>query len=270
MCMTSGVAVGTPDPSLRSVVLRYEGFTTQGAGPVVFRETACTFVPVIIDLDAGWTVAHRDHVGPPLRLRSFVAGLTDAPVLVGHAGSARCLQIDLTPLGARSILGLPLSELANQTVPFEAVLGRTGMTLVQRIGEAPCWRDRFALVDQLLLRRLGDAPDVDRGVAWSLARITASGGRTSIGPLAAELGWSHRRLISRYRDAVGLPPKTVARIVRFERALERLRCGVELSVVAVDCGYFDQAHLCREVRDLAGVTPAELRDGINSVQDPAG
>ncbi|MCV7070741.1 helix-turn-helix domain-containing protein [Mycobacterium rufum] len=92
-------------------------------------------------------------------------------------------------------------------------------------------------------------------------------GRAAIGPLAAELGWSHRRLISRYRDAVGLPPKTVARIVRFERAAERLRGGAELSAAAAECGYFDQAHLCREVRDLAGVTPAELR--VNSVQDPA-
>ena len=266
--MTSGVAVGTPDPSLRTVVLRYEGFTSRGGGPVTFRETACTFVPLIIDLDAGWTVSHRDDTGPPRRLQSFVAGLTDAPVLVGHAGSARCLQIDLTPLGARRILGLPLSELANRTVPIEAVLGPSGAMLVQRIGEASRWQDRFALVDAMLVRRLRDAPDIDRGVAWSLARITASGGRTAIGPLAAELGWSHRRLISRYRDAVGLPPKTVARIVRFERAADRLRCGAELSTVAADCGYFDQAHLCREVRDLAGVTPAELR--VNSVQDPAG
>lgn len=57
--------------------------------------------------------------------------------------------------------------------------------------------------------------------------------------------------------------------MRFERALEPLRRGVELSAVAVDYGYYDQAHLCREVRDLAGVTPAELR-AVNSVQDPAG
>lgn len=264
--MTSGVAVGTPDPSLRAVVLRYEGFTSHGAAPVTFRETAATFVPVIIDLDAGWTVSHRDDA--PLRLQSFVAGLTAAPVLVGHGGSAHCLQIDLTPLGARRILGLPLCELANRSVPIEAVLGPAGAMLVQRIGETPRWRDRFALVDAMLMRRLSDAPDVDRGVAWSLARITASGGRAAIGPLAAELGWSHRRLISRYRDAVGLPPKTVARIVRFERAAERLRDGAELSAAAAECGYFDQAHLCREVRDLAGVTPAELR--VNSVQDPAG
>ena len=263
--MTSGVAVGTPDPSLRGVVLRYEGFCERGVDPVTFREVAATFVPIIIDLDDGWTVAHQRDA--PLRLQSFVAGLTAAPVLVAHSGSAHCLQIDLTPLGARRILGLPLSELANRSVPVDAVLGRSATDLVQRIGEAHRWQDRFALVDALLMSRLSDAPDIDPGVAWSLGSITASGGRTAIGTLADELGWSHRRLINRYRDAIGLPPKTVARIVRFECALERLRTDAALSAVAAECGYFDQAHLCREVRELSGLTPAALRAGVDALPD---
>ena len=54
-------AAGTPHPSLRGVVLRYEGYAERTAGPVTFRELPCTFVPIIIDLDAGWTVAHRQH-----------------------------------------------------------------------------------------------------------------------------------------------------------------------------------------------------------------
>ena len=120
-------AAGTPHPSLRGVVLRYEGYAERAAGPVTFRELPCTFVPIIIDLDAGWTVAHRQHVGrEPLRLRSFVAGITDGPVLVGHGGSARCLQVDLTPLGARRLFGMPMSELANRSVPIDDVFGRFG------------------------------------------------------------------------------------------------------------------------------------------------
>lgn len=253
------------------MVLRYEGFTSRVGAPVVFREMACSYVPIIIDLGHGWTVSHRDQAGTaPLRLHSFVAGLTDGPVLVGHSGTARCLQVDLTPLGARRILGLPLAEVANRTLPIDDVLGRGGADLVQRIGNAPGWPERFALLDAALIARLCEAPDVDAGVAWSLERITASGGRAVIGELAADLGWSHRRLIARYRDAVGLPPKTVARIVRFEHVSASLARGAALSVAAADCGYFDQAHLAREVRDLAGITPAELRCSVKSVQDPPG
>ncbi|WP_029117533.1 helix-turn-helix domain-containing protein [Mycobacterium sp. URHB0044] len=265
--MSATFAAGTPHPSLRDVVLRYVGFEERTAQPVVMRELPCTFVPIIIDLDAGWTV---DHGPQPMRLRSFIAGITDGPVLVGHDGSARCLQVDLTPLGARRLVGIPMSELANRTVPIDDVLGRFGRELVQRVGEAPDWPTRFALLDDALLARLDEVPAVDPGVAWSLRRITDSGGAATIGDLADELGWSHRRLIARYRDTVGLPPKLVARIVRFERLTARLTASpaIDWATAAATCGYFDQAHLAREVRELARITPTELRaQRVNSVQD---
>jgi AraC-like DNA-binding protein len=262
---------GTPHPELRGVVIRYEGYEERAAGPVTVRELPCTFVPIIIDLDAGWSVAHRHHA-VPLRLDSFIAGVTDGPVVVGHRGSARCLQVDLTPLGARRLVGMPMSELANQTVPIEDVLGRFGHRLVQRVGDAPDWPTRFALIDDAIRARLAEAAPVDAGVAWSLDRIVASGGATVIGDLAGELGWSHRRLIARYRDAVGLPPKLVARIVRFERLIAHLTRdpAADWAAAATACGYFDQAHLAREVRELADITPTELRAStVNFVQDDA-
>jgi AraC-like DNA-binding protein len=251
---------GTPHPSLRGVVLRYEGFTDRSGRPMTFRELPCSFVPIIIDLDAGWTVTHVDR--PAVRLGSFIAGVTDSPVLVHHGGSADCLQVDLTPLGARRLFGIPMHELANRTVSIEDVLGVSGRRLVQRIGEASDWAARFGLVDAALQARLADSDDVDPAVSWSLERITSA----RIGDLAAELGWSHRRLITRYREAVGLPPKTVARIVRFEALTARLGAGpVDWAALAAQCGFFDQAHLAREVRSLTGQTPTELL--VNFVQD---
>jgi AraC-like DNA-binding protein len=262
-------AAGTPHPSLRDVVLRYEGFSERGARPSVFRELPCTFVPIIIDLADGWSVAHRQHT-TPLRLGSFVAGITDGPVLVGHDGSASCLQIDLTPLGARRLFEMPMSELANRSVPIDDVIGRLGRDLVQRVGEAADWPARFALIDTAIRARLADAAPVDAGVAWSLHRIKRSLGAAAIGELAEELGWSHRRLIARYRDMVGLPPKVVARIVRFERLTALLAAdpSADWATAATACGYFDQAHLAREVRELADITPTQLRaHTVNSVQD---
>ena len=262
---------GEPHPSLRGTVLRYQGYEERTAGPVTFRELPCTFVPIIIDLDAGWSVAHRQHA-VPLRLGSFIAGVTDGPVLVRHDGSARCLQVDLTALGARQLLGMPMCELANETVPIDDVLGPFGRDLVQRVGDAPDWPTRFALIDKVLRARLTHAAPVDPGVAWSLGRIVASGGAVVIGDIAEELGWSHRRLIARYRDTIGLPPKLVARIVRFERLAAHVGTDqdIEWATAANICGYFDQAHLAREVRELAGITPTELRAStVNFVQDTA-
>ncbi|MCT7660059.1 helix-turn-helix domain-containing protein [Mycobacterium deserti] len=267
--MSATFASASPHASLRGVAVRYEGYEERAAGPIQFRELPTTVVPIIIDLETGWSVSHRQHAAP-LNLGSFVAGVTDGPVLVGHGGTARCLQVDLTPLGARQLIGIPMSELANQSVPIDDVLGRFGRDLVQRVGETSDWPTRFALVDSALRARLAEASPVDPGVAWSLRRITASGGATTIGHLAGELGWSHRRLIARYRDAVGLAPKLVARIVRFERLTDLLTANpaADWAGAATACGYFDQAHLAREVRGLADITPTELRaQTVNSVQD---
>jgi AraC-like DNA-binding protein len=266
------VTVG-PQPVLAGQVIRLTGYAERAPGPVAFRELPCTYVPVIIDLDAGWSIEDcRRPERPPERLGSFVAGLTDGPVIVSHGGSARCLQVDLAPLAARRLLGVPMSELANRSISLEDVLGPAAGELVRRVADAPGWPERFALVERAFAARIAEAPGADPGVAWSFGVLAGSGGLAPIGGLATELGWSHRRLIARFRDALGLPPKLVARIIRFERLgrLVATDAAIDWARAAVDCGYYDQAHLARDVRDLAGVTPTELRLlGVNSVQDGA-
>jgi AraC-like DNA-binding protein len=262
-----------PHPALRGVVRRCTGFEQHHGEPVAFRELPCTYVPVILDLGEGWHIgdARRPDRGAE-HLGSFLAGLTDGPVLVRHDGCARCLQVDLAPLAARRLLGMPMAELANRSVPLEDVLGRDARHLVERLADAPDWEERFALVDDFLVRRLHAAAPLRGEVGWALSRLEATGGAEPIGRLSGELGWSPRRLIRRFRDELGLPPKLVARILRFERLYAHVRAetGVDWARAAAACGYFDQAHMAREVRDLADLTPTELlAEGVNSVQEPA-
>ena len=261
-----------PGPALAGAVIAYTGFAQRERQPVRFRELPCAYVPLILDLGEGWRVGDpRRPDRAPERLGSFVAGLTDGPVMVEHGGAAHCLQVDLAPLAARRLLGMPMSELANRSVPLEDVLGPAAPALVARLADAPDWATRFALVDRALTSRLAAAPPSDPGTAWALGGVVASGGGVGIGGLARELGWSHRRLIARFRDDLGLAPKAVARIVRFERltALLRDEPQVGWARAAAGCGFFDQAHLAREVRDLADLTPTALRaEGVNSVQEP--
>jgi AraC-like DNA-binding protein len=80
---------------------------------------------------------------------------------------------------------------------------------------------------------------------------------------------SRKHLVTLFRAHVGLPPKVCGRILRFHHAIELIRspCAVGWSDLAVRCGYYDQAHLIRDVRQFAGVTPGEL---VTFVQDGAG
>jgi AraC-like DNA-binding protein len=201
--------------------------------------------------------------GVPYRLdgepfRAFVGGLSDRPVRTEFVGDAGGIQVDFTPLGARRCLGLPMQELTNRVVAIEDVLGPRAALLVERLQEARGWAERFALLDAALLRRLAEGPEPAPEVAWTLRRLAAADGRLAIAGLAAEVGWSRRHLAASWRRDVGLAPKAVARILRFQRALRLVREGHGLAEAAYDCGYADQPHLNRDFRALAGASPREV------------
>jgi AraC-like DNA-binding protein len=160
------------------------------------------------------------------------------------------MQVNLDPLAARALAGAPLHELAHRTVPLEDVLDAP--LLVERLAEAD-WDARFALLDATLAPRLAAARP-SREVAWAWQQLRAAHGRVPIGALAAELGWSRKRIVARFRDEIGLPPKSVARLLRFERARE-LAGTMPWGELAYECGFSDQSHLIAEFRRITGRTP---------------
>ena len=117
----------------------------------------------------------------------------------------------VAPLGTRRLLGLPLHELANGTHALEDLLPGAG-TLTARGREAQHWDERFDLVEAYLAKRLAETPPAPRELDWAWRELVRSGGRVRVRALAADLGWSPRRLIERFRDHVGLPPKAAARV----------------------------------------------------------
>ena len=150
-------------------------------------------------------------------------------------------------------------DLAGVVVDLDALLGRRTGPLLDRLGAEPGWPERFALLDAQLTALAahgrgdrGVRPEV--GYAWD--RLEETGGNLRIADLAAEVGWSRRHLAGRFREETGLAPKAAARVLRFERACDRLRSAARppLAAVAADLGYVDQAHLSRDFRDLAGQT----------------
>jgi AraC-like DNA-binding protein len=245
-------------PRLRGHVRNYTGYVERTAEPLRRLEVPGGDVTLIISPDTTLTLPDvRDRSSAPARVSSFVAALHDSYSLVDHDGSQHGLEVRLSPLGAHTLFGLPMHELTNRVVSLDDVLGRGAQELVGRLWELPGWEPRFRLLDDLIGSRVEARRPASYELFWAWRRLRASAGRASVGGLARELGWSHRRLIARFRDQIGMPPKTVARVLRFERVSGLLRepATPELAQVAQDCGYYDQAHLNRDFRDFAGTTP---------------
>jgi AraC-like DNA-binding protein len=245
-----------PHPLLQPHVRRYCGYRERTAEPVRRRELPGADVTIIVSL------------GPELRLleprpashTSFVAGLDEHFAVTEHDGKADGVEVTLTPLAAHRLFRVPMHTLARRVVELTDVLGPEADRLAERLYDAPTWPARFEILDDAVLARIGEAPEPSPGVVWAYHRLLATAGCIRIEALASELGWSRKRLANGFREEVGLPAKSVARIVRFRRALRLLEHDHDRSLgeIALDCGYFDQAHLNRDFRSFAGSTPTEL------------
>src|SRR5262245_6796117 len=102
-----------PDVRLRTYVGEYQGYEETGVPPPLRQQAPTTRLPVIVNFASPWHIASSAD-GAREEHRSFVAGLGDRSTYVAAAGPARCLQVDLTPLGAYALLGVPMRELTNR------------------------------------------------------------------------------------------------------------------------------------------------------------
>ncbi|HEX2807883.1 MAG TPA: helix-turn-helix domain-containing protein [Kineosporiaceae bacterium] len=259
---------------LRPYVAWYSGYRQQGLPPGFHRGLPSPHLTLILTLDDPLMIAaHPDPAQEPGHYRALIAGLHSCPALIRHEGYQSGVQVALHPLGARALLGLPAGELAGADVDLDQVLGHRSALLRERLLAAPTWDDRFDALDAAL----ADLVDPDRSLppelhrAWQLLR--ADGGSIGVRRLAREVGWGERHLLHRFRQEIGLSPKQAARVVRFDRTrvrlLKRVTAGrpAELADLAVGAGYYDQAHLAREFRELAGCSPsAFLAEELRYVQ----
>jgi AraC-like DNA-binding protein len=226
------------------------------------------------------------HLGPTQRLLEvggracraglglgFVAGLQQRPATFECLeANTRVAAVRLLPVGGWLLLGsLPQAEIAGQVVEIDAVLGaRSGVAaLRERMQGAPDFGAALDCLERWLLERLARARAPHPAAFGAAARLRAVRGVIRVEGLASAAGLSPRRLHELFLREVGVPPKQLARILRFREALERLagEPGADLARVALESGYCDQAHLYRDFRDLAAMTPldylAALGDGLD-------
>ncbi|MEV4617198.1 helix-turn-helix domain-containing protein [Asanoa sp. NPDC049573] len=261
--------VGAPaTEALRRAVGPYVGYAERAAAPLARRETAVSRCVLVI----GWGVPldvrdPRGRSGGATSVASFATGVADSYVdTLTAPGEARGVQVMLDPLVAGRILGRPFGEVANQVVSLADLEGaalRDLRALPARLGAATGWSERFALLDQVFDARLSSTPPPDPRLAGAWRHLRATGGAVPVDTLAAAADWSRRHLGTVFRRELGLPPKVLARLVRFERAYAQASRAPSAgwAAVAADTGYYDQAHLIRDFRAFAGATPARVHAG---------
>jgi AraC-like DNA-binding protein len=289
-------ALYDPPALLRPFVSGYTGYRLAGAEPGRHRGLPSPELTFIVTLDDPLAIdAHPDPGQPAGSYDTLLGGLHTSPALVSHEGRWSGVQLGLTPLGARTLLGVPAAELANWDAEAADVVGGFAAQLRELVVRQPTWAERFAVLDELLARRAGQSDanrcvEVRPEVRYAWRRLRQTGGGVGVAELAAETGLSARRLGTLFRAEFGLAPKEAARVIRFDRAQRRIGramssaggggtssdrgtgegAAVTFASLAAECGYYDQAHLAREFRALAGCPPSQwLAEEFRFVQAPS-
>ncbi len=249
-----------PEP-LRPYLHSYAGYWDPAATPYRVRIVPTGRAVVLLSLGEPFTQVHR-LAETELATRvvgSLVAGLEDGPRIADHPGGQEAIRLELTPLGAYRLFALPMRELTNSVIELGDVLGPRADHLVERLSHTRDWAERFDLLDTALLARLCEGPEPAPEVAHAWRLLEQSGGTVPVARIAQEVGWSHGYLVRKFTQQVGLTPKMSARVLRFHRAIGLMSRGaVDLGALTAACGFYDQAHLNREFRALAAVTPGQV------------
>lgn len=256
-----------PPPALRPYVRRYSGWSSP-ASQIHPRVMPNADIVLVFNFGAPLLIHDPLHTSGETPYRTLLSGLRRTYAGTRYEGATGGFQLDLRPLGAHLLLGISMHEITDRMIDIDELNDPDWLRLATTLPELADWPSRFDLVDTMLGRRLARA--FDRGpadvaaVRRAVGLLTASAGRVDIDRVVSESDYSHRHLISLFREQIGVPPKLLGRILRFQRATRMLGSGYPhgLAALATECGFYDQAHMVREFRSFGGCTPGGYLDSI--------
>jgi AraC-like DNA-binding protein len=195
--------------------------------------------------------------------RVFLAGTLTRPWLLRAGRRVRTLGVRFRPGAVTALLPVSMPEATDRETQLAAIVGRApAAALVRSLAAARGEAARFAAAEAWLVERLGAGRPRPMEAAALVEQVIRTRGSQRIDDVARTLGLTRRRLERVCARGLGIRPKLLARIVRLNAVLAGLDASERASAVelALEAGYFDQAHLLRDFRGLAGRTPRAGRD----------
>lgn len=190
----------------------------------------------------------------------FVAGPDTGPVPVPYQPGIVFAGVRFRPGRAPAFLCVPASEMLDLRVPLADLWGcAEAGRLADELARSPDPYAAASLLDKAIAARAGHATSPDPVVDGLVTLLRCEpDARGAVRSASEALSVGERRLLRRCRAAVGYGPKTLERVLRFQRAIRLAPRSESLGVLAAMAGYADQAHLTRECRRMAGITPSDL------------
>lgn len=193
--------------------------------------------------------------------REMVLGQITEPFFVQPTGYVNSFAVRFYPYGFANFVSTPISQLANKETPLVLLFGeKTSKELGQRIAQAPDTGRRIGIVERLLLDMLNDKATVDNIVKTTIDTILLTKGSAPISEILKGDLSKRRQLERRFMKQVGISPKQLGKVIRLQTALKMLlnRQSANLTRIAYESEYYDQAHFNKDFKEFTGTTPGEF------------
>ena len=191
--------------------------------------------------------------------RCFVIGQLTRPLEIEPTGKTDIFSVRFHPYGFLPLTSIPIKEMENTAVPLERLFDRDGKDIEEKILNAHSVQERINLIEIFLLNRLERADAINNIVRTTVDKVLTGNGQLSINELSGQINVNRRQLERKFHLAIGLSPKKLSKIIRFQAALNNLltKGSTTFTSLAYENDYYDQAHFIKDFKEFVGVTPKE-------------
>lgn len=202
-----------------------------------------------------------------IQTRSFVVAQMKSFMKIQANGTTGIIAVRFSALGAYHFFGMPMKEIASREVGLKNLWNDFAMEIEEKINLANTTQQRSEIIQRYLQIQLSRNGYIDKGIEFCVNEIRKSKGMVSVEMLANKVGISNRQLVRRFDKCIGLAPKEFARITKFIASLDTIRNSnyENLTEVALETGYYDQAHFIHDFKEFSGLTPTEYLNSANVV-----
>ena len=250
----------TPVPKLSKYVKCYWTLENSDATPQISNERI--FPDGCIELVFHYGDLFKEHKtdrSSDLQPRSFIYGQLEKFIEIKATGKIGVFGIRFLPNGLKPFVRFDINEITGKTVAIRDLWGKEGEILEDRILNAPSIEQKIFLLEVFLIRKLRNVTDNDAVVDRCVDSILRSDGNITITDLAYQLNIGTRHLERKFVSSVGVSPKLLSRIIRFNNTLNLLdhKQFSSLTMVAYEGGFYDQAHFIKDFKDFTGLNPKQ-------------
>jgi AraC-like DNA-binding protein len=254
--------VHTPSPPLHQFVdhfIYYEGFN-----PVHHMDR---FLPdgnteFIIELTGNVNYIYDNETLTKLQAcrYAWVSGVRTQPITIPSGRNSRMLIVTFKQGKAHPFYDFPMTELADAVVDADLVFGRKIHALREQLLHSSSIKQMFLLTEKFLSGQAGDALHAttpSQCVEYAVSNIMNQPTILGFQQLSMQIGYSQKHFIDLFKKQVGVPPKQYLKIMRFQKAIREIekKQAVHWSSVAVESGFYDQAHFINDFKEFSGFTP---------------